>query len=139
MPVEEEGKKTKVQHYDRDIICIPDEYDASGKFRAKLASSGLVGKLFVEDEICSVFSKPMGGRMDFPFIYLQATGAGSRTLTAPNSSFSITIVQVDCSTGSDQAVYIMAKDKLIDMYELSVMKSIIMKSIKIIAQLQMCL
>lgn len=101
------------------------EYDASGKFRAKLASSGLVGKLFVEDEICSVFSKPMGGRMDFPFIYLQATGAGSRTLTAPNSSFSITIVQVDCSTGSDQAVYIIAKDKLIDMYELSVCNCVI--------------
>ena len=112
-------------------MCLPVEYDANrisyprGKFRAKLAASGLIGKLHllssmtveeVQEEICSVFSKPMGGRKDFPFTYLQPTGAGTRTLTVPSvsPSFRWTAQQVAKMGSSSQAIYIIAKDKLIE-------------------------
>lgn len=120
-----------VQCWDRDIICLPDEHGVSrvpyprGKYRAKLAALGLIGKIRllssmtvqeVENEIRSVFKKPMGSIADFPFQYLQSTGGGSRTLTVPcvSSSFSWTAQQVAKLGSSVQPIYIMAKDELVD-------------------------
>ena len=56
----------------------------------------------------------MGGRKDFQFIYLQPTGAGSRTLTVPtvSSSFSWTAQQVVKLAANKQTVYILANDEL---------------------------
>ena len=103
-----------VQFWDRDIICIPqpssrfkslDVPYPRGKSRAKLGSLGLIGKIRlcstmsdeeVQQEICSVFSVPMGDRADFPFAFLQPAGAGTKTLTVPavSSSFCWTVQQV---------------------------------------------
>ena len=69
----------------------------------------------VKDEVCSVFSKPMGNRKDFPFIFLQPTGAGSRTLTIPSvsTSFSWTPQQVaKLGSGNKQSIFILAQDDL---------------------------
>lgn len=69
----------------------------------------------VESEVRSVFSRPMGGRSDFPFVYLQSTGSGTRTLTVPSvsPSFRWTAQQVAKLGSSTQAVYIMAKELLV--------------------------
>jgi len=77
----------------------------------------------VEDEVRSVFFKAMGGRSDFPFIFLQPAGAGSRTLAIPSvsSSFSWTAQQVaKLGPNSKQSIYILAKDKLAVDLEVSV-------------------
>ena len=92
-------------------------------FLIHVGAGGLIGKVRLlssrtvqelEDEVRSVFKKPMGGKEDFPFIFLQPTGAGSRTLTVPSvsASFSWTAQQVAKLGTTTQAVYIMAKDKL---------------------------
>lgn len=63
----------------------------------------------VQEEVCSVFSKPMGQKKDFPFIFLQPTGAGSRTLTIPAVSSSLVGLpqQVDkLGSGNKQLIYI---------------------------------
>ncbi len=75
----------------------------------------------VGDEVRSVFKKPMNGRRDFPFKFLQPTGAGSRTLTVPSvsASFSWTAQQVAKLGTVNQAVYIMAKDNLIEESEVN--------------------
>lgn len=69
----------------------------------------------VEEEVRSVFCVPMGGKKDFNFIFLQPTGAGSRTLTVPSvsSSFSWTAHQVAKLGGYKQSIYILPKDKLV--------------------------
>ena len=76
------SKRPKVvQSWDRDIICLPQEPDLStqmpfprGKYRASLGMRGLISKIRltsamtvedVEDEVRSVFEKPMCGRKDF--------------------------------------------------------------------------
>ena len=65
-----------------------------GKHRAWLGKSGLIGKIRlvstmttteIDNEVRSVFEKVMGGRSDFPFIFLQPT---SRTLMIPSVSSS---------------------------------------------------
>ena len=127
----ESRKKSKqFQSWDRDIICLPKDCGSlsnipypRGKYRAKLGSNGLIGKIRlnssmsvdeVEEEVRSVFQKAMGGRKDFQFIYLQPTGAGSRTLTVPtvSSSFSWTAQQVVKLAANKQTVYILANDEL---------------------------
>ena len=57
----------------------------------------------------------MGGREDFPFEFLQATGSGTRNLTVPavSSSFRWTAQQVAKLGGYKQAIYILAMDDLI--------------------------
>ena len=91
-----------------------------GKFRTKLGSKGLIGKIRlnssmsvreVEDEICSVFRVPMGDNDDFSFKYLQSTGVGTRTLTIPSVSV-WTAQQVAKLGNSKQAIYILANDEL---------------------------
>ena len=122
-----------VQFWDRGIVCIPQPSSGSkslhlayprGKSRAKLGSLGLIGKIRlssamsdeeVQQEVRSVFSVPMGERADFPFVFLQPAGAGTKTLTIPavSSSFCWTAQQVARLGGYKQAIYILAKDELI--------------------------
>ena len=80
--------------------------------------------LQVKAEVHSVFQKPMGGREDFPFEFLQATGSGTRSLTVPavSSSFRWTAQQVAKLGGYKQAIYILAKDDLVlDDFEVNLM------------------
>ena len=96
--------------YVRDIMCLPLRSKSSdgkviiprGSRRAFLAENGLIGKIQftsimssqeIEEEICQVFSSPMGlsatdiaDGQRFPFSYLQRTGAGSRSLCMPSVS-----------------------------------------------------
>ena len=64
----------------------------------------------------------MSGKTDFPFIFLQPTGAGSKTLTVPSvsSSFSWTAQQVAKLGANKQSFYILAKEKLALDLEVSV-------------------
>ncbi len=114
--------------WDRDIVCLryctksPIPYPR-GKYREELWKAGLIGKIRftsdmlpeeVEDEIRSVFSKLMSKHEKFPFICLQATGCGNRSLTIPatSSNFDWTAQQVaklGCNKGT---VYIMAQEEL---------------------------
>ena len=132
-------KRTKtVQCWDRDIICLPSMSTNNsvhityprGRYCAKLGESGLIGKIRlmstmtvedVEDEIRSVFHRPMGDRKDFPFVFLQPTGFGSKSLTVPSlsPSFRWTPQQVARLGGSKQSIFILAQDKLIGVYEVS--------------------
>ena len=68
----------------------------------------------MQQEIHSVFSIPMGGRADFPFVFLQPAGAGikTQTVSAVSSSFCWTVQQVARLGGYKQAIYILAKDEL---------------------------
>ena len=92
-------KKAKtVKTWDRDVFCIPESVRNKsaggniryprGKYRAELARCGLIGKLHmtsemtaeeVSAEVRSVFKEPMGNNPDFPFLYLQPTGGGSKS------------------------------------------------------------
>ena len=125
------SKRSKaIQCWDRDIVCLPHSCSDSklsyprGKYRTKLGEKGLIGKMRlmssmsveeVENEIRLVFKQPMGGRNDFPFDFLQATGTGTKTLTIPSvsPSFSWTAQQVAKLGGNKQAIYIIAKKPLI--------------------------
>ena len=120
-----------VQTWDRDIVCLPEclcihgstKYPR-GKYRARSGNLGLIGKIHltsdvtvdeVASEVRSVFKKPMAGRSDFPFEYLQPTGTGSRCLTIPAvaSSFAWTAKQVArLSTSGTGTIYILAKANL---------------------------
>ena len=119
-----------VKTWDRDILCIPNGGRRSGggisfprgRYRAYLARSGLIGKLHlssemtdkdVEDEIRTIFKGPMQNNRSFPFVYLQSTGGGSKTLTIPSqsSSFKWTPQQVARSSQSG-TIYILAQDDL---------------------------
>ena len=91
--------------WDRDIICLSKEYKKGenfipyprGKYRARLGRLGLVGKVHLTSamtvdevmmDIRSVFECAMGGNHSFSFMYLQATGGGSRSLSIPSVSAS---------------------------------------------------
>ena len=54
----------------------------------------------------------MGSRADFPFVFLQLTGIGARTLTVPSvsNSFCWTAQQVAKLGGHKTPIYILAKD-----------------------------
>ena len=75
----------------------------------------------VEKEIRSVFQQPMNGQQDFPFLYLQPTGSGTRSLTVPalSSSFKWTVQQVAKLGGNKGIIYIMAQDNLLTQFEVS--------------------
>lgn len=68
----------------------------------------------VQAEVRSVFSRAMSGRSDFPFSYLQPTGAGTRSLSIPSvsSSFSWSAQQVVKLAVGKQTIYIIAEDAL---------------------------
>ena len=96
------SKKAKViKQWDRDVVCLtPRKSDGvvsfpRGGYRTYLAYCGLIGKLHMtsdmdeEDvarEIRSIFKGPMMDKLDFQFQYLQATGSGTKSLTAPAQS-----------------------------------------------------
>ena len=65
----------------------------------------------VQREIRSVFCKAMDNRDDFPFVFLQPTGVGSRCLTIPavSASFMWTAQQV---ARLKTPIYILAQDEL---------------------------
>jgi hypothetical protein len=124
-------KKAKVvKTWDRDIVCIPESRRNArqggnlmyprGKYRAFLGSCGLIGKLHltstmseeeVKAEICTVFKEQMNNDLDFPFVYLQSSGGGSKSLTTPSqsSSFKWTPQQVARLSGQSGTTYILAK------------------------------
>jgi len=132
---QQKNKKPKVvKTWDRDILCIPKGGRRTGggisfprgRFRAYLARSGLIGKLHltsemsdqdVEDEIRTIFRGPMLNNSSFPFLYLQSTGGGSKTLTIPSqsSSFKWTPQQVAHLSGHSGTIYILAQE---DLYEI---------------------
>ena len=81
---------------------------------------GLIGKIHLtsemsEDdimrEIRSVFQVPMGGDPEFPFVFLQPAGEGTRTLVIPaqSSSFKWTAQQVARLAGQKNTTYILAQ------------------------------
>ena len=119
-----------VQSWDRDIVCLPQCLSCRGtvkyprgKYRARLGTLGLMGKIHITDdmsveqvaaEVRSVFKVPMNSRNDFPFHYLQPTGSGTRTLSTPSvsSSFCWTAKQVARLGNSSGTIYILADDDL---------------------------
>ena len=98
------AKRPKVvKTWDRDVLCIPknDMTNSSslsyprGKYRAKLATYGLIGKLHlssdmtddgVATEIRSIFKGSLNNDPNFPFLYLQPTGCGAKSLIIPSRS-----------------------------------------------------
>lgn len=118
------GKRSKsMQVLDRDIICIPDSKSCQkipyprGKYRSQLGEDGVIGKIRLIStmtEVRSVFQEAMSNRSDFPFVFLQPTGKGARTLTKPSvsNSFCWTAQQVAKLGGHKSPIYILAKEKL---------------------------
>ena len=124
------SREASIQVWDRDIVCLPRvEGESSkisyprGKVRAKLAEKGLIGKIRLtsvmtkdemEKEVRSVFRRQMHNREDFPFIFLQSTGAGSKSLTIPSISatFTWTPQQVAKLGNGKIPIYILAQDEL---------------------------
>ena len=94
-----------------------------GKYRAELAGSGLVGKLYlastmneeeVATEVRTVFKEQVNNDPHFPFVYLQSAGGGSKSLTIPSqsSSFKWTPQQVARLSGQSGTIYILAQSEL---------------------------
>ena len=122
--------KGRLIHYDRDILCLPDDYCSDtheiiiprGKARERLGKCGLMGKIRINSsmseeeifaEIRSVFHKPMRENSSFQFEILQRSGGGSKSLTVPavSSTFEWTAKQVVNAAGQG-CIYIIAVDKL---------------------------
>ena len=81
---------------------------------------GLIGKIRlssdmneddVKREVCSVFQGPMGNDLNFPFVFLQAAGEGSKTLVIPSvsSTYRWTAQQVSRLAGQKGNIYILAQ------------------------------
>lgn len=128
------SKKPKsVKTWDRDVLCLPDSRKnrqgggsikyPRGKYRSDLANAGLIGKLHltsemtdldVANEIRSIFKGPMRDDPQFPFLYLQPTGGGSKSLTIPSQSSSFRWIpqQVARLSGQTNMIYILAQSEL---------------------------
>ena len=67
-----------------------------------------------ERKIHSIFKGPMQNDGNFPFLYLQATGGGAKSLTIPsqNSSFKWIPQQVARLSSQSGTIYILAKADL---------------------------
>ena len=67
----------------------------------------------VAAEIRSVFKGPMKSNTEFPFLYLQPTGGGSKLLTIPSLSLSFkwTAQQVARLSGQSGTIYILAQSE----------------------------
>lgn len=127
-------KKAKVQkevQYTRDIMCIPSSFGEGGiksipiprgKARSQLVKLGLQGKVTLSsamseeaimEEIRSAFTEAMGNNPSFPFIFLQVSGCGTKTLAVPSLSASFKwSAQEVCKLGK-QCIYILAQQKLV--------------------------
>ena len=119
-------KSVNVHVWNRDIVCLPCNNSSSsipyprGKYRAELGSMGLIGKIRlssdmdegdVRSEIRSVFKFAMGHDPNFPFVFLQSTGDGCKTLVIPaqSSNFQRNGQQVARLGGQKNTVYILAQ------------------------------
>lgn len=80
---------------------------------------GLIGKIHlssdmnendVKQEVRSVFRVPMGNDPNFPFVFLQAAGEGSKTLVIPSvsSNYHWSAQQVARLAGQKSSIYILA-------------------------------
>ena len=71
-------------------------------------------KQSVATEIRSIFKGPMNNDPNFPFLYLQPTGCGSKSLTIPSqsSTFRWTPQQVARLSGQAGSIYIQAQSEL---------------------------
>lgn len=133
------GHGTKTVNYVRDILCLPTFWCKNprhvtiprGEKRNYLAENGLLGKIeFSSDldanamklEVCKVFADPMGlSESDLEngkicdFIFLQRTGAGSRTLCVPSvsESFEWNARHVATLAKSGGIIYIQATSELV--------------------------
>ena len=126
-------KLRQVKTWDRDVMCLPKSRKSlalngtikypRGKYRSELAALGLVGKIHltsemtdadVRNEITSVFKVPMKNDPNFPFVYLQSTGGGSKSMIIPpqSSSFKWTPQQVAKLGGQSGLIYILAQAEL---------------------------
>ena len=121
------GNASRLQVWDKDIICFPKDYIANpqevsiprGKGRIELAKMGLVGKIrldssmdetSIREEIRSVFSEQMQYDTQFPFKILHAIGGGAKALSVPNTSASFTWTAKEvASSGGRGAIYIWAQ------------------------------
>ena len=70
--------------------------------------------MYIKNEVRSVFRDPMEGKPNFPSIFLQLTGCGSKSLTIPtvSVSFGWTAQQVAKLGGNKGTIYILAEEKL---------------------------
>ena len=129
----------KIIHYVRDVILLPPQYRSSQTGTVSiprktnqsiLGAAGLVGKVEldsfmteneVRQEICEVFSIPMGLTTEdlksknlFPFIYLQRAGSGSRSLCVPSvkSTFDWNGKRVSSLAKAGTCIYILAEKDL---------------------------
>ena len=124
------SKKPKtVQCWDRDIVCIPRSRLSGsgpsysyprGRYRTELGRLGFIGKIHITSdmdetavklEICSVYEGHMGGYCDFPFVFLQSAGGGSKTLVIPaqSSNYKWNGQQVSRLAGQTGTMYILAQ------------------------------
>lgn len=122
------GKLPKTTFYTRDVICLPKSFSSSkcitiprGKQRARLAEMGLQGKVtfrsdMTEVDICaevrSAFSDVMGHNPEFQFVFLQASGCGTKTLSLPSLSASFHWTAQEVSKLGKSCIYVQAKDDL---------------------------
>ena len=126
-------KPKQVKTWDRDVMCLPQSRKTlasngtikypRGKYRSELAAMGLIGKIHltsemsevdVRNEVTSVFRGPMKNDPNFPFVYLQPTGGGSKSLVVPpqSSSFKWNPQQVAKLGGQTGLIYILAQAEL---------------------------
>ena len=124
--------KGKLVTYERDIICLPKSFSRQGnlidvprkkEIRRMLAVNKLIGKIQLHsgmeqeeiyEEICSVFSTPMGGADRFLFKILQSSGGDSRNLVVPELSLSYRwTASTVAGRNSKTPIYILAEDPLL--------------------------
>ena len=123
-------KSPKVTYYNRDIVCLPQSYARGncksipiprGRARTKLAEMGLQGKVSLRSdmleetincEIRSAFSEAMEHDPFFPFVFLQVSGGGTKTLTIPSLSSSFRWTAGEVGKLGKSTIYILAEKKL---------------------------
>ena len=117
--------------YIRDVLCLPSCYKEEGaktiaiprgKQRALLANMGLQGKVtltsqmteeYIRSEIRSAFVDAMGSNPSFPFTFLQTSGCGAKTLSAPSLSSSFQWSAQEVSRLGKTCFNILAENKLL--------------------------
>ena len=113
------------------MFCLPSSYREEGaksipiprgKQRALLANMGLQGKVTltshmteeeIRSEIRSAFVEAMGINTSFPFTFLQTSGGGVKTLSAPSLSASFQWNAQEVSKLGKTCFYILAEEKLL--------------------------
>ena len=123
--------KGKLYTYERDIVCLPKQFDKQEDLikiprkrdvRHLLAVNKLVGKIQLRsnmeesdifDEIRSVFRVPMDNDDGFQFQILQPSGGDSRSLLVPELSHSYQwTASAVAGRNAKTPIYILAQDQL---------------------------